>query len=74
MNLEMFGHHPDPCTDFCVEVEALEGLTYDFNVGIENNKISIQKRIDSAMGFRVGGSISSINAKHLLRKLTLRAV
>ena len=25
--LGRFGHHPDPATDFAVEVDAIEGLT-----------------------------------------------
>lgn len=27
--LGFFRHHPDPSTDFCVEVEAVEGMAWD---------------------------------------------
>jgi hypothetical protein len=34
MVLGLFGHHPDPEIDFCIEVEALEGEAYEVSVGL----------------------------------------
>ena len=69
MKLQRFGHHPEPSGDFCIEVEALEGLIYNFNVGIENNKLLITERIKKALQFRTGGCLLACQAKTILRKL-----
>ena len=31
-----FGHHPDPSTDFCIEVEDMEGYAYELSVGLNH--------------------------------------
>lgn len=31
--LAQFGHHPDPSTDFCIEVESLQGWSTDMRAG-----------------------------------------
>lgn len=67
-----FGHHPEPATDFCVEVEAIEGEWFNVQVGFENgtpSKDELMKRVDAAMAFRVGGDLNAIKAKALLREI-----
>lgn len=36
VELGPFGHHPDPATDFCCEVEALEGEAEDVRLGLRS--------------------------------------
>lgn len=70
--LGRFGHHPDPAIDFCVEVESIEGEWLNIQIGFENGtptKDVLARRVDKAMGFRVGGDLNSISAKTLLRKI-----
>ena len=31
-----FGNHPDPSTDFCCEVERLEGWAFDVRAGLRS--------------------------------------
>ncbi len=66
--LGRFGHHPDPAIDYCVEVESIGGMTYD---ACADQKVSaladVSKRIDRAMGFRVGGDKDAVGAKYMLR-------
>lgn len=64
----MFGYHADPAIDFCVEVDALEGLHYEVSVGI-GDKSELRKRIARAMQFRVGGDTSCIQAKEIVRRI-----
>lgn len=63
-----FGHHPDPAIDFCVEVEELQGMAYNRNVGFDLEP-TLDSRIERAMQFRAGGDIGAIDAKHLLREI-----
>ena len=30
----VFGHHPDPSTDFCIEVDDLQGYAYEIRHGL----------------------------------------
>ena len=64
--MEHFGHHPDPATDFCVEVDAIEGLVYEARVGMIPRK-PVEDRIFKAMQFRVGGDPDAVAAKGNLR-------
>lgn len=64
--LGRFGHHPEPSTDFCVEVDCIEGLLCDVRAGLEPLD-NVRKRIDRAMQFRVGGCMHAVNAKSVLR-------
>jgi hypothetical protein len=63
-----FGHHPDPAIDFCVEVEAIEGMVCDVRAGLET-QADLDSRITRAMTFRVGGDQWAVNAKALLRRI-----
>jgi hypothetical protein len=66
--LGRFDHHPDPATDFCVEVEAIEGALYERKVGFDLHP-GLDERIRQALTFRVGGDMWAVRAKTLLRAL-----
>ncbi|MBZ9600686.1 hypothetical protein [Phyllobacterium chamaecytisi] len=74
--LGLFGHHPDPANDFCIEVEAIEGLHFNALHGISKpgttppTMAEVQDRISRAMEFRVGGDEIAVKAKAKLRALT----
>lgn len=61
-----FGHHPDPAIDFCIEVEEIEGLTYNATIGLDDPR-AVGERISRAMSFRVGGDEGAVQAKATLR-------
>lgn len=65
--LGRFGHHPNPAIDFCVEVDAIEGLAADVRAGLAP-KGELADRIFRAMAFTVGGDLNAINAKDTLRR------
>lgn len=68
--VSQFGHHPNPATDFCVEVEALLGEIKNHQVGFTNGtptREEMDRRIERAMAFKVGGDTSAIAAKGTLR-------
>ena len=69
--LGRFGHHPDPATDFIVEVETLEGIAFDRKIGIatQDEIAGFDDRCERAMSFRVGGDLGAIQAKRDLRAL-----
>lgn len=62
-----FGHHPDPATDFCIEVEAIEGLHRDVLAGHAVSS-QLEMRLRRALAFNVGGSADAVEAKTALRK------
>jgi hypothetical protein len=62
-----FGHHPEPATDFCVEVEAIEAEITDRAAGLPVT-MDLGARIERAMQFKVGGSAAAVVAKADLRK------
>ncbi len=70
-----FGHHPSPAIDFEIEVEALRARLFDAEHGISKPGTppehigAVRIDIDRAMGFRVGGDIGAVRAKHILRIL-----
>lgn len=71
-----FGHHPDPATDFCVEVEAIEGYHYDAQRGLSKpgeppRQIdpAFRVRVNAAMDFVVGGDPVAVRAKAILRQI-----
>lgn len=66
-----FGHHPDPATDFCVEVDALIGMAADFEAGL-GTRGDLLERIARAMQFQVGGDDRAVAAKSALRELERR--
>jgi hypothetical protein len=63
-----FDHHPDPAIDFCVEVEELQGMAYNRSVGFDPEP-DLDRRLEKAMAFRVGGDIGAIDAKQTLREI-----
>jgi len=70
--LGRFGHHPDPATDFCVEVECIEGEHLNNKIGFMNGTPTLdelRERVGRAMEFRVGGDLNAIEAKRLLRAI-----
>ena len=71
--LGRFGHHPDPATDFCVEVEELESIVTDKLLGLRIDEPMPADRIRRAMEFRVGGDVAAVNAKLALRDIERRA-
>ena len=68
--LGRFGHHPDPAIDFCVEVDAIDGMIADHRAGL-CSKPPIVERIMKAMEFRVGGDAHAVAAKDTLRALSI---
>lgn len=66
--LGRFGHHPDPADDFCVEVDAIDGLAAEVKVGLQARD-TLLRRIDRAMSFRVGGDEYACRAKDRLREI-----
>lgn len=77
--LGRFGHHPDPATDFEVEVQSLEGRLFDASRGIgkpgarPETVASVLDAIRRAMVFRVGGVPTAVEAKAVLRRLEREA-
>jgi hypothetical protein len=77
--LGRFGHHPDPATDFEVEVASLQARLFDAQHGIANDACQLEpiaqvrEAIERAMSFRVGGAPSSVRAKQILRELESEA-
>ena len=66
--LGRFGHHPDPATDYCCEVDRLEGEAYEAGVGMRD-PMDVRAAAEKAMGFRVGGDPLAVRAKGVLRDL-----
>jgi hypothetical protein len=64
--LGRFGHHPDPATDFEIEVDALMGMWINRKTGFDPEH-DFAPRMEKAMQFRVGGVRSAISAKGALR-------
>lgn len=72
--LGRFGHHPEPAIDFCVEVEELEAIAESTRLGLtgyghEDDRAGLDRRVESAMDFRVGGDSNAVQAKAALREL-----
>lgn len=68
--LGRFGHHPNPAIDFCVEVEELMSIATDRKLGVSNpDDRTLERRVERAMRFRVGGDLSAIDAKDELRAI-----
>ena len=66
--LGRFGHHPEPDIDFEVEVEELVGMAINRRTGFDREP-DLERRVERAMGFRVGGVPSCVAAKDDLRKI-----
>lgn len=49
--LALFGHHPEPAIDFCIEVEALEGWAYELKVGMRNDLKSFWGHLSRLLRF-----------------------
>jgi hypothetical protein len=66
----MFGNHPDPETDFCVEVDTIEGLYADYRAGLESGQ-AVEDRISNAMDFPIKVSTSErcVAAREKLRAI-----
>lgn len=63
-----FGHHPEPATDFCMEVEAIENEITGRAAGLPP-QFNLRERIARAMAFKVGGAPKAIAAKRDLRMI-----
>ena len=70
--LGRFGHHPHPADDFCVEVEAIEGMQADVRAGLAD-QAELDHRIERALTFRVGGDPIAVRAKARLREIAQQA-
>lgn len=66
--LGRFGHHPDPAIDYCVEVEELEGMMFNRRVGFDLEP-TLDRRVERAMQFQVGGDIHAMAAKQFLKTI-----
>jgi len=70
-----FAHHPDPAIGFCIEVEELEAIMIDRENGFPNpDDADLERRIDLAMSFCVGGDPGAIAAKDKLREIEDRCI
>jgi len=73
--LGRFGNHPDPATDFCIEVEKLESRLHQAQHGLlkpgtePETVAAVLNDIQRAMDFRVGGDEGAVAAKGILRGL-----
>lgn len=63
-----YDHHPDPAIGFCIEVEEIKAMAYNRRVGFDPEPM-LDKRIERAMMFRVGGDLNAIDAKATLREI-----
>lgn len=63
-----FGHHPDPAIDFCVEVEEIEAMACNRRIGFDPEP-DLDRRIERAMMFTVGGDAGAVQAKHSLQTI-----
>lgn len=70
--LGRFGHHPDPAIDFEIEVEELQSIIIDKELGLRADEELPVDRMFLAMQFRVGGDPGAVEAKFLLRELERR--
>ena len=73
-HMARFGHHPEPAIDFCIEVEELEAIAESSRLGLtgfghEQDRETLDQRIERAMDFRVGGDAGCVAAKDALRRL-----
>lgn len=66
--LGRFDHHPDPAIDFCIEVEELTAMAYNRRVGFDPEP-DLERRVERAMDFRVGGDTNAVIAKEILRAI-----
>ncbi len=65
-----FGHNANPVKDFCFEIDALQEIWTDMNVGVSTVPYeNFRRRIDRAMKFRPGDDSHSVHAKMMLRQL-----
>jgi len=65
-----FGHNANPVKDFCFEIEALQEIWTDMNIGVSTVPYEdFRRRIDRAMKFRPGDDPLSVHAKTMLRQL-----
>lgn len=65
--LGRFDHHPNPAIDFCTEVDAIEGMLCELGNGVRTDRAEVNRRIDLAMTFRVGGDEGAVAAMGKLR-------
>lgn len=63
--LGRFGHHPDPAIDFCVEVEEIEGMTRNVEIGFDE-PVDVIARFPLALDFKVGGDLGAVAARGVL--------
>lgn len=68
MDLGRFDHHPDPAVDYCVEVDALEGMAYDVGVGLASRE-EFEARIFRASMFRPMIDANALDARRALLAL-----
>lgn len=68
-----FGHHPDPAIDFCVEVEEIQAMACNRRIGFDAEP-TLDRRIDRALMFQVGGDAGAVAAKDLLRDVARSTV
>ncbi|RHZ96504.1 hypothetical protein D1114_07285 [Cereibacter sphaeroides] len=77
--LGRFNNHPDPATDFCIQVEKLTARLFDAQHGLSKpgtapeDVTDVLRGIETAMEFVVGGDLSAVEAKAILRDLEAEA-
>jgi hypothetical protein len=63
-----YDHHPEPASAFCIEADIIEGMLYDFRVGVDDG-MALRSRVRRALQFRVGADASATLAKSRLREI-----
>jgi hypothetical protein len=69
--LGRYQHHPDPVTDFCIEVDCCEGLVEDVAADFATYD-DVCERFTRAHDFVAGVDEYALNAKDALRRATAR--
>lgn len=73
--LSRFGHHPDPVTDYGVEVEWLEGAVLEMENGVRSTMIErseVMERASRVSDFRVGGTVEGLKIRTQLNGILRR--
>jgi hypothetical protein len=69
-NTYRFKHHPDPEIDFCVEVDELNAMWQDVQIGFEPKFDDLCIRLERALRFNASGEdMNAVRATYALREM-----
>ncbi len=66
--LAYFNHHPDPSTDYCCEVDMLEGWAYEVKVGLRS-QWPFWGRLSAALAHQPVQDEYTVKAREILTKI-----